>query len=179
MNKWAKKSGFTIVELMVIIAVVGILAGVSAVGYRGASDRARGSAVAEGLKSTADALELLAIKENRTTWWDDETITSQTAGHPPISLVIAETNLKRYLAVAPKVDGLNTAQWVYDNDGDTYNGCSTSSAGTNIYIESLNNATVATRVDEALDDGNLSCGKVRYDSTGRLIYSLSKTTAIE
>lgn len=175
---WAQRQkGFTIVELITVIVVIGILASLTIVSYSKSEDTARAGAIANGLKTVAEAFRVWAIKENRTTWWDDNTITSQ-AGHPPVSLVIQETNLKYYLPSVPSVQGLDSASWVYDNDGDTYDGCSATSSGVNIYLVNFGNQAVAQKVDDQLDDGNLSCGKVRYDSSGRLLYSLDNSPTI-
>ena len=62
--------------------------------------------------------------------------------------------------------------YAYDNDLDTYNGCSAATTGVNIYVANVTNTALALAVDKALDDGNLSCGKLRMGGTS-LYYSLS------
>lgn len=51
MNSWAKQkqSGFTIVELLIVIVVIAILAAITIVAYNGIRDRAQTSAVQTGL----------------------------------------------------------------------------------------------------------------------------------
>lgn len=38
---WAKEKGFTIIELLVVIVVIGVLASITIVGYNGVQDRAK------------------------------------------------------------------------------------------------------------------------------------------
>lgn len=45
MQKWAKQSGFTIVELLIVVVVIAILAAVTIIAYNGIQNRARTSAV--------------------------------------------------------------------------------------------------------------------------------------
>ena len=45
MKKWAQKSGFTIVELLIVIVVIAILAAITIVAYTGIQNRAKASAV--------------------------------------------------------------------------------------------------------------------------------------
>lgn len=58
MNKWAKQKGFTIVELLIVIVVIGILAAITIVAYNGIQARARDSIRNQDIKTIAKALEL-------------------------------------------------------------------------------------------------------------------------
>lgn len=52
MNVWAKqKSGFTIVELLIVIVVIGILAAITIVAFNGVQNRANDAAVQSDLRS--------------------------------------------------------------------------------------------------------------------------------
>ena len=61
---WAKRKGFTIVELMVVIVVIGILAGISTVAYNGAQQRARDTKRIHDVEAIVSALTGIATKNN-------------------------------------------------------------------------------------------------------------------
>lgn len=56
--------GFTVVELIIVIVVIGILAGVVSVGYRGVTARAVNQQLMDDLKKAGDQLELDYVKKN-------------------------------------------------------------------------------------------------------------------
>lgn len=55
------KSGFTIVELLIVIVIIGILAAITIVAYNGIQDRARISSVSSGLSQSAKKLKLYQV----------------------------------------------------------------------------------------------------------------------
>ncbi len=57
-------SGFTIVELLIVIVVIAILATISVVAYRGIQDRAIASAVRSDLANFAKKIELARVDTN-------------------------------------------------------------------------------------------------------------------
>ena len=63
MNK--AKSGFTIVELLIVIVVIAILAAISVVAYTGVQNRAHDSRRVNDLKAIVKALELYKIDNGR------------------------------------------------------------------------------------------------------------------
>lgn len=168
-----KIKGFTIVELLIVIVVVGILAAISIVAYNGIQQRSRASAIANGISSIEKAFRLHAITEARDTWWLETEI--GTSGNPRINNIISNTNMKNYIQTEPIVGGMTSSYWFYDNDGDTRNlaTCGTSMVqGANLSFENIN-STTAQAVDNMIDDGDLSCGKLRMYGTNQLQYSLS------
>ncbi len=179
-----QNKGFTVVELLIVISVIGILASIIFVAYNGVQDRARAAAITEGFKEINDGFQLMAVEERIKTWWLDEEWwvdegPSYTGPHDPyIKDVIANTNLKYFLKSVPEVKGLDSSVWRYDNDGNTYDPseCLASSSGVNVFMTSVKQ-NIAQMVDKSLDDGNLSCGAVRWnpDSDNRLLYSISNT----
>ena len=172
----SKYEGFTIVELLIVIVVIGILASITIIGYNSIQDRARASAISTGFRQIDKSFRLFTTDQNRTTWWRDASVQLTGAANPLIADIITNTNLKQYLQRAPEVSGLPTAYWWYDNDGDVYDpaGCTATTALTNGVNIVFTNVTqsVAQHVDNALDDGSLLCGKVRFDSGNRIFYSL-------
>lgn len=56
----SKKSGFTIVELLIVIVIIAILAVISVVAYTGIQQRARNTQVVAAVKAYVRALELYA-----------------------------------------------------------------------------------------------------------------------
>ncbi len=162
--------GFTIVELLIVIVVVGVLASIVVVAYRGVQDRASSSSIVNGIKATEKALKLFGSDQGITTWWGDSTLTG--TANPTIDSLIVGTGLGAYLKSVPSSN--NNLTWQYDFDNDTYSGCSTASTVVNINIGNVDKQSVAQGVDDALDDGNITCGKVRYSTTTQTLrYSLS------
>ena len=168
-----QSSGFTIVELLIVIVVIGVLAAITIVAYNGIQQRAKASAIANGITSIEKGLRLLAIDEGRDTWWPETEIS--TSGNPNITAFIANTDLNNYLQTAPTVQGMNSSYWFYDNDGDTRNlaTCTTGAIqGVNLSFENIDMTTIEA-VDRMIDDGDMACGKLRRYGTNQLQYSLS------
>lgn len=63
-----KYSGFTIVELLIVIVVIAILATISVVAYNGIQSRANDSRVTADLTSLKKAIQLARIQESKTTY---------------------------------------------------------------------------------------------------------------
>lgn len=62
---WAKQKGFTIVELLIVIVVIGILAAIVVVAYNGVQGKSRDSARIAKVKSISKAIELYYIDNGR------------------------------------------------------------------------------------------------------------------
>ena len=162
------KQGFTIVEIMIVIIVIGILASITIVSYSGVQNRSKATVIANDIKSLEKALKAFASDEQRTTWWEDDTNngkyfpftpSSGTGENPLVSDIIQNTNLKDYFEGLSATTSSNTTEVKYDNDGNTYDGCSTDSGGVNLYFYAIS-SKVASEIDSSIDDGNPTCGKV-------------------
>lgn len=169
-------SGFTIVELLIVIVVIAILAAISVVAYTGIQTRARASAIASDLQATEKAFHAYRAVAGGGSWWRESSGTLLQGGDTSISSIISNNSeFRNFLQKAPTTEGLGTSQpWRYDNDGDTYDGCSVSTLGVNIYIENVSNMALVQAIDDGIDDGNLSCGKLRYYSgSNNILYNLA------
>lgn len=170
------RSGFTIVELLIVIVVIGILAAITIVAYNGVQNRAKATAIADGIKKAEKAFRLKAIGDGQMTWWIDNAFTGNS--NPTLVAVINSTNLKDYLQTSPSAPGLPAGNWHYDNDGDVYNGCVADSPGVNIFITGVDQATTQA-VDNIIDDGNVSCGKLRFKSSNNeMFYAISNDQTV-
>ena len=170
--------GFTIVELLIVIVVIAILAAISIVAYTGIQERARVSNVVGDLRATEKALNLYKASTGASEWWLEGDATLRAGGSTNLSSIIANnTELRGFLQAAPTTQGFEaTSQWQYDHDNDAYGGCAHSSGGVNLYLgETVANASFAQKVDEAIDDGNLACGKFRRQTAvmNAYLYSLA------
>jgi prepilin-type N-terminal cleavage/methylation domain-containing protein len=61
MKKWAKQTGFTIVELLIVIVVIGILAAITIVAYNGIQSRANDNAVRSDLTNFAKKVRVAEV----------------------------------------------------------------------------------------------------------------------
>lgn len=189
MHRTTNSRGFTIVELLIVIVVIGILAAITIVAYNGIQTKARATAVVSGIKSTEKAFRILATDQGRSTWWRDsgatDPIYSGASNNPELSSIITNTGLVNYLQKVPTGSGTNS--WQYDNDGDTRLETTCQAAGTEgsgwtgvvLVVAEVTNA-VLLEVDKQIDDGNIYCGKVRASSAAQtgLIYQLGFTQEI-
>ncbi|MGH7218450.1 MAG: type IV pilin protein [Candidatus Microsaccharimonas sp.] len=161
--------GFTIVELLIVIVVIAILASITIVSYNGIKSSSQSSAVSSGLRQVEKSMRLWLIEDSLTEWPADPI----AGGGIPLSQMINDTpNLQKYLQSVPSVQGVQTSEWFYDNEGDTKYECSNTYNGVNIVIRYVISQEIAQKVDDSIDDSDLSCGKVRY-ADQRIFYSLS------
>jgi prepilin-type N-terminal cleavage/methylation domain-containing protein len=60
-KKWAKQTGFTIVELLIVIVVIGILAAITIVAFSGVQQRARDSQRRQDLSTLAKVISMYNV----------------------------------------------------------------------------------------------------------------------
>ena len=165
-----RSQGFTIVELAVVITIIGILAAITIVSYNGVKTRAQASAISDGLRKVDKSLQIWGVRENFKTWPEDPVV---GGGTPLNDLIAANPRLQNVLQSAPKVTGIHSEAWFYDNDGDEKGDCTGDPYdGVNVVIRYITDTKVAQIVDDTIDDGNLLCGQVKYVDE-RIFYAVS------
>lgn len=139
------QKGFTIIELVVVVTVIGILALLGMPGIRLARERTEATATANDLRVFTEAIEFYS--------------TAQGAYPAYMTYTTMPETIQEYLPVAWKN---GTHSWFYDNNASyTY-----------VYLYNLNfTAEQAVRLDRILDDGNIATGSLRVANNGRgLVY---------
>lgn len=111
------RSGFTIVELLIVIVVIAILAAISVVAFTGIQSRAKAAAISQELKQLDKSFNLWGMEQGFSRW-PSETI---GGGGVNISDLIASTtppfdSLHNYVQKNPSVSGIGTDAWFYDQD---------------------------------------------------------------
>jgi prepilin-type N-terminal cleavage/methylation domain-containing protein len=170
-----KAKAFTLVELLIVIVVIGILAGITIVAYNGFRTRAQIASVSDGLTKVGKSMKLWVLKNDFAAWPEDPVV---GGGTPLLTMIQNDPTLRNYLQTPPTVTGVQSEDWFYDNEGDEKpTDCQDTYSGVNIVIRFVTDVKIAQGVDNTLDDGNLSCGKVRYVDQ-RIFYTLSNVQAI-
>lgn len=145
--KRTAQSGFSIVELMVVVTIIGILSLLSMPSIRQATNRAEATVTANDLKKFGEAVEVYTTE----------------SGSYPTNMTYSRIPelVAQYL---PKAWINGDYSWFYIN----------SSRYTYIYVYNLNfTAEQALQLDQMIDDGNIGDGKVRVAVGGTgLIYLL-------
>lgn len=171
------KGGFTIVELIIVVTVIGILASISVIAFNGTQERAKANLIAEDLKNIEDAFSLYATKSNIADWPYENSFGQGT--NPNMNNIIANTSLGNYLSPLKPIKGYSSSTYIYDNDpsdpDETFKSCGQNLNGVNIRISGVDQK-MAQALDSAIDDDNLNCGRVRWLSSDSMIkYILSES----
>jgi prepilin-type N-terminal cleavage/methylation domain-containing protein len=145
-GKLGVASGFTLVELMIVVLFIGIIAGFALPNYVRATRNARIGRTATELKSLATAF--VAYK-------------AEHGVYPPDSHLTLPPGMATYIKASIWADGTpigGTYNWE-GPDGYPY-------AGLAIFGSGATQQTLET-LDNMLDDGNLAVGKFRLGTSGR------------
>ena len=129
------QKGFTLIELMVVVGIIGTLAMLSIPSVRSAADRAQATTTANDIRVFSDAVEFF---------------TTQNGGYPE---AMTYTNMPDEVAsYLPTTWKNGNYSWFYVNTGNFIY----------VYIYNLNfTAEQAIRLDRMIDDGNIATGELR------------------
>tara|TARA_B100001245_G_scaffold89592_1_gene64684 strand:- start:6143 stop:6646 length:504 start_codon:yes stop_codon:yes gene_type:complete len=121
---WAtrKHSGFTIVELLIVVVVIGILAAIVIVAYNGITNSANDSAVKSDLANAAKALEIYRVNEG--------------AYPASVSQVGAMTTPIKVSTQAYQKAPLYNFAYCWGSSGSSYAIAARSSSGNDFYVSS-------------------------------------------
>lgn len=180
MNK-KRLGGFTIAELSVVIAVIGILVTITAVSYGVVQAKARAASLITTAQKVEGALRLAATKQNSELWLRDTVFTGTS--NPRIDLIAKADyvpttpeaiTLRDALGGEVTTSGLKDVTWVYVNSGSVRvaTACDGGNVRSGVLLAvSPITAQLAKEVDKQADDSNLGCGKIRHSGT-TLLYQL-------
>ncbi|MFZ1242661.1 MAG: type II secretion system protein [Candidatus Saccharimonas sp.] len=148
-----KTSGFTIVELLIVIVVIAILAAISIVAYNGIQNRAYDTTIQSDLSTLAKKYELYKI---------DSTNNKYPVGNDQLATLGFRLGNKDAYAVAPNVK-YNLINCT--NYGVSYVVTAVSKSSKKFYIASANGGAVKeyTGTNDWTGDGASVCGSI---STG-------------
>lgn len=147
-----KRSGFTLVEIMIVVAIIGLLAAMAIPAFQRARLESQTTRVANDLRILSDAFVLYALDEG--SFPDDEHIVLPAGMEPYI---------KQKFWDAPVWGG----HFNYEGpDFYPYTGIA--------ITDSDAPASVMLALDEKCDDADLSTGKFRQTPNGRYTYIIEE-----
>lgn len=144
----APRAGFTLVEIMIAVVIIGLLAAMAIPAFNRVRTKARVNTFVNDLRIGKDALETYAL---------------ETGGWPPDGIAAMPAELGTYI---------NLDRWsqntplggVWDWDLNQF-GCA---AGLSVFQPTAD-ATTMQMVDAAIDDGNLNSGSFRSRTNGYIM----------
>ena len=168
-------SGFTIIELLIVVVVVAILATVTLLSYSSFRERARVSAIAKQIVDLEKSLRVEAANKGRDSWWSESELSCATVDISARSITSMASNCNMpTLSPFKDVDGI---AFGFDNENDTATACS-SATGVNIQLRGdFSDLSFYQQLDTLIDDNTTNCGKLsRYDAT-RLFYKIAPNSS--
>jgi len=140
-----RKRGFTLLEIMIIVVIIGIIASLAVPGFVKLRRVSQSRAIANNLRVFSDAFETYNLETGE---WPDS---HSSEGSIP-----------------SEMEGwINEDMWVNGSPIKGHHAFEDPGAGDSVYISLVADEideSLQKQVDELLDDGNLSAGRVRGDS---------------
>lgn len=170
-----QKSGFTIVELLIVVVVIAILAAITIVSYTGIQSKANDAAVQTDFSAMAKKLELYYTDNGK---YPVVTSTTQQDNTTTYDFTQLGTALQGYKVTQSAYrSGSNTVNFAYctNNLGTSYGiaAWSKTSRDQGYSISSVNGNTVSV-FPYPLDGGSLTCSRINSDFTRWVwIYNVS------
>ncbi len=186
------KQGFTLLELLVIIAIIGTLSSIIASPVMGVFFKAKGSHTVQTLDAVEKAFLQKALKDDVLEWWDEDDFPSTNSWAAYIDDLVDDSSISDFLPIAPDYpnpDNGAAFEYAYDSDSDVFiNPTGTACfdhtetftgnwgqwnnlRGVNIVInpnrhpDSEEFRDVFEELDNAIDRGDGPyCGKMRHDA---------------
>lgn len=173
-----RANGFSLIELLIVIAIIGLIATFSVVAFSSAQQKARATSVVDTFQKLEKALIVLAYDQDISAWWTESGLGGSS--NPTFTQILAaQSGMSTILGTAPSYDSV---EYRYDNDGDTFDpdgdGCGSPTAGVEVYIPLPSTyATLKADVDEIVDGSDgAGCGRITYSSTN-LLYKIGNNSS--
>lgn len=142
------RRGFTLVEIMIVVAILGIMAAMVVPRFSNSSDMVRVNATVKDLRAFETAINVFAMKRG---------------GQIPVKSRDLRNGIKDYLSA----EALNTTPGVGGEFGfHSYSSTSTAA----VSISGVSEPKLLVQIDELLDDGNLNTGRLRGVSADKIIF---------
>jgi len=155
--------GFTLVEIMVVVVIIGLLAAMGGPAYRKVTLRSKATAVANDFRAFATPFVTYNLQNGR---WPDDAALQVT---PPE----LATALPHQFSARTPIGG--SYKWNYDVSAG---GIPNIKAAISIEPSSGNpmndDVDLLERIDFLLDDGNLSTGNIRQGGYFSLVYIIEQ-----
>ena len=149
--------GFTLVEIMIVVAIIGLLAAIAVPGFLRARRRSRVTKVANDLRVFSEAFQIYCLEYGQ---------------YPPDTHNVLPAGMEEYI---------KQKNWDADVWGGHYNweGPSWGQGGSYPYAGISLFETTATQetlreLDSMVDDGDLAVGKFRLTPNGRYTYIIEE-----